>query len=187
MGNSQSEQTEEVDSSNEISLSPPVGYRVLGVQSQSPSSYTDLVAHFDFIVAANNVPLQTLDTTFIEIIKASEDKPLTLTIFNTKNHTLREVVVVPTRNWPGEGMLGATIRFDTFQDCDDQVVHVLDVEVNSPADIAGLQPMSDYILGTLEKVRVHSQSRCRRCCRIQIKNLFYFIRHSKMLMLSLVN
>lgn len=153
MGNSQSDQHEEVDSAvSQISLSPAVGYRILGVQSHSPASYTDLVAHFDFIVAANNIPLQTLDTTFIEIIKASEDKPLTLTIYNTKNHTLREVVVVPTRKWPGEGMLGATIRFDSFQDCDDQVVHVLDLEVNSPADIAGLKPGSDYMLGTLEKV-----------------------------------
>ncbi len=152
MGNSQSEQSQEVESTSQISLSPPVGYRVLGVQSQSPASYTDLVAHFDFIVAANNVPLQTLDTTFIEIIRASDEKPLTLTIYNTKNHTLREVVIVPTRNWPGEGMLGATIRFDSFQDCDDQVIRVTDIEANSPADIAGLKPISDFILGTLEKV-----------------------------------
>lgn len=78
---------------------------------------------------------------------------MTLTIYNTKNHTQREVVVVPSRKWPGEGMLGATIRFDSYEDCDDQLVHVLEVEVNSPAEIAGLQAGSDYLLGTLEKVR----------------------------------
>ena len=48
---------------------PPVGYRVLGIQSQSPASYTGLVAYFDFIVAANNVPLKAIDTTFIGLIK----------------------------------------------------------------------------------------------------------------------
>jgi hypothetical protein len=50
---------------------PPVGYRVLGVQAQSPASFTGLVAYFDFIVAANNVPLKAIDTTFITIIKVT--------------------------------------------------------------------------------------------------------------------
>lgn len=132
-------------------LEHKVGYRVLGVQSQSPASYCGLVAFFDFIVAANSVPLRTLDTTFIGIIKASEEKPLTLTVYNYKNNSLREVVLVPSRKWPGEGMLGATIRFDSFEDAEEQVVHVLEVESNSPAEIAGLQPMTDYLLGTAEK------------------------------------
>ena len=48
-----------------------VGYRILGVQPNSPTSYCSLVAHFDFIVAANSVPLKTLDTTFIELIRVS--------------------------------------------------------------------------------------------------------------------
>jgi hypothetical protein len=103
-------------------------------------------------VAANGVPLKTLDTTFIGIIKASEEKLLTLTIYNYKNRSIREVVLVPSRKWPGEGMLGATIRFDSFQDAEEHLIHVLEVEANSPADIAGLQPMTDYLLGTAEKV-----------------------------------
>lgn len=51
---------------------PPKGYRVLGVQAQSPASFTGLVAYFDFIVAANNIPLKSMDTTFISLIKVSE-------------------------------------------------------------------------------------------------------------------
>lgn len=50
-------------------LLSPVGYRVLGVQSQSPCSNLGFVAFFDFVIAANGVPLRTLDTTFIELIK----------------------------------------------------------------------------------------------------------------------
>jgi hypothetical protein len=50
---------------------PPVGYRVLGVQSNSPASFTGLVAYFDFIIAANNVPLKAIDTTFIGLIQVS--------------------------------------------------------------------------------------------------------------------
>lgn len=50
---------------------PEVGYRVLNVQSNSPASYTGLVSFFDFIVAANKIPLKALDTTFINIIKVT--------------------------------------------------------------------------------------------------------------------
>ncbi len=47
----------------------PVGYRVLGVQVNSPGANLGLVAFFDFIIAANGVPLRTVDTTFLELIK----------------------------------------------------------------------------------------------------------------------
>lgn len=94
-----------------------MGYRVLGVQPLSPAAKGGLVSFFDFIISANGVPLRSLDTTFIELIKvdglllffyvyaynclmvinvsntqASEDKPLPLTVYNCKNHSLREVV-----------------------------------------------------------------------------------------------
>lgn len=61
-------------------------------------------------------------------------------------------MIVPSRKWPGDGMLGVTIRFDNYKDAEDQVIHVLEVEANSPADIAGLQPGADYLLGTAERV-----------------------------------
>lgn len=60
MGNSQT--IEEAES---------VGYRVLGVQNDSPASNIGLVAFFDFIIAANNIPLRSLDFTFMEIIKVT--------------------------------------------------------------------------------------------------------------------
>jgi S1-C subfamily serine protease len=127
-----------------------VGYRVLGVQSNSPAAVGGLVSFFDFIVAANGVPLRTLDSTFVEIIKASEDKPLPLTVYNCKSHTLREIVLVPSRNWPGEGMLGVVIRFDSYHEADEHMCHVLEVEPHSPAELAGLQAQTDYLLGTAE-------------------------------------
>jgi len=129
-----------------------VGYRVLGVQPNSPAAKGGLVSFFDFIVAANGVPLKCLDGTFIELIQASEDKPLPLTVYNWKCGAFREVTLVPTRNWPGEGMLGVTIRFDTYHNAEEHLCHILDVEANSPAELAGLQPEKDYLLGTAEKV-----------------------------------
>ncbi len=58
MGNNNSQQDSE-----------HLGYRVLGVQPNSPAAQSGLVSFFDFIVAANGVPLKSLDTTFIELIK----------------------------------------------------------------------------------------------------------------------
>ena len=57
------------------------------------------------------------------ILKASEDRPLPLTVYNCKNHSLREVVLVPSKNWPGEGMLGVTIRFDTYFEAEEHLLH----------------------------------------------------------------
>ena len=48
-----------------------VGYRVLGVQANSPAAKGGLVSFFDFIVQANGIPLQCLDSTFIDLIKVS--------------------------------------------------------------------------------------------------------------------
>lgn len=49
-------------------------------------------------------------------------------------------------------MLGVVIRFDTYHEAEEHVCHVLDVEVNSPAELAGLQAQVDYLLGTAETV-----------------------------------
>lgn len=73
-------------------------------------------------------------------------------MYNCKSRTIRDVTVTPTRNWQGEGMLGVTIRFDSFHESEDHVIHILDVEPDSAAELAGLQPNDDYLLGTAEKV-----------------------------------
>lgn len=44
------------------------------------------------------------------------------------------------------------IKFDTFHDAEDNMCHVLDVDMNSPAELAGLQPLTDFLLGTTENV-----------------------------------
>ena len=47
---------------------------------------------------------------------------------------------------------GVTIRFDSYKDAEEQMLHVLEIETNSPAELAGLVPFKDYLLGTAEKV-----------------------------------
>jgi S1-C subfamily serine protease len=129
-----------------------VGYRVLGVQPNSPAATAGLVSFFDFVVAANSCPLKVLDQKFVDMIKDSEDKPLPLTIYNIKSETTRDVVITPRRGWGGQGMLGVTIRFDSFWRAEEALVRVLEVVPESPAELAGLEAEKDYLLGTAEKV-----------------------------------
>ncbi|KAG5175861.1 GRASP55/65 PDZ-like domain-containing protein [Tribonema minus] len=143
MGNTASDEGDE---------STCVGYRVLGVQPNSPASAVGLVSFFDFIVAANGIPLQQLDSTLMEMIKASENKPLPITVYNYKSDSLRSITITPSRKPYYEGMLGVTIRFDSYFQADDHLVRVLSVVKNSPAHIAGLMPETDYLLGTAERV-----------------------------------
>ena len=125
-----------------------VGYRVLGVQPDSPAAKVGLVSFFDFIVSANGVPFTAMDDTFVTVIKESEDKPLPLTVYNCKCHKTREVTLIPSRSWPGEGMLGVKIRFDSYTNAEENLCRVLSVAPNSPAELAGLKPQTDFLLGT---------------------------------------
>jgi len=133
------------------------GYRVLGVQPNSPASGVGFVPFFDFIVSANGVPLNKMDGTFMGMIKMSEDRPLPISIYNWKNNSLREVQIIPRKNWGGQGMLGVTIRFDTYFQADRKLVRVIEVVPHSPAHKAGLQPLKDYLLGTAERAFTDSE------------------------------
>ncbi|KAG1705190.1 hypothetical protein DVH05_004123 [Phytophthora capsici] len=128
------------------------GFRVLGIQEQSPASAVGFVSFFDFILEANGIRLDTKDATLMELIAQSEDRPMQLKVFNVKAQTTRELQLTPSRKWPGKGLLGVTIRFDSYEGAEDQLLHVLDVVESSPAQRAGLKADSDYLLGTPERV-----------------------------------
>ena len=67
---------------------------------------------------------------------------------NIKSNSQRLVEITPSSTWGGAGLLGVTIRLDDYGGADERLIRVLSVEHNSPAAIAGLVPMKDYLLGT---------------------------------------
>eukprot|EP00980_Cylindrotheca_fusiformis_P017631 scaffold5529_cov117-Cylindrotheca_fusiformis.AAC.8 len=73
---------------------------------------------------------------------------LNIVVWNIKSQEKRLVELVPNDDWPGAGLLGVTIRLDNYGGADERLIRVLEVEHNSPAAIAGLVPMQDYLLGT---------------------------------------
>ncbi|GLE04858.1 hypothetical protein PINS_up017332 [Pythium insidiosum] len=128
------------------------GFRVLGIQERSPASRAGLVSFFDFVVAANGIRLDTKDATFMELLAQSEERAMQIDVFNSKAQTTRQLLLTPSRRWHGKGLLGVTIRFDSFEHADDELLHVLHVAPGSPAETAGLEADVDYLLGTPHRV-----------------------------------
>ncbi|RWS15790.1 Golgi reassembly-stacking protein 2-like protein [Dinothrombium tinctorium] len=123
------------------------GYHVLRVQENSPGSSAGLQAYFDFIVSIGNTRLNQDNDALKEILKASIDRPVKMMVYNSKSQTVREVEITPSNTWGGQGLLGVSIRFCSFEGANEHVWHVLEVEPNSPAEKAGLQSNCDYIIG----------------------------------------
>ncbi|KAL0966388.1 hypothetical protein UPYG_G00294720 [Umbra pygmaea] len=123
------------------------GYHVLRVQENSPGHRAGLEPFFDFIVSINNERLNKDNDTLKDLLKASVEKPLRMLVYSSKTLELRESTVTPSNLWGGQGLLGVSIRFCSFEGANENVWHVLEVEPNSPAALAGLRPHTDYIIG----------------------------------------
>ncbi|XP_068197217.1 Golgi reassembly-stacking protein 2-like [Antennarius striatus] len=123
------------------------GYHVLRVQENSPGHRAGLEPYFDFIVSINNTRLNKDNDTLKDLLKASVEKPVKMLVYSSKTLELRESTVTPSNLWGGQGLLGVSIRFCSFEGANENVWHVLEVEPNSPAALAGLRPHTDYIIG----------------------------------------
>ncbi|XP_026169230.1 Golgi reassembly-stacking protein 1a [Mastacembelus armatus] len=133
--------------SSEGSEGGPYGYHVHGVQPNSPAEKAGLQPFFDFILSLDNKRLNKENDLLKELLKANMERAVKMEVYSTKTTRVRELEVVPSNMWGGQGLLGASVRFCSYQGASENVWHVLDVETSSPAALAGLQPYCDYIVG----------------------------------------
>uniref|UniRef100_A0A8D1C1J6 Golgi reassembly stacking protein 1 n=2 Tax=Sus scrofa TaxID=9823 RepID=A0A8D1C1J6_PIG len=124
------------------------GFHLHGVQENSPAQRAGLEPYFDFIITIGHSRLNKENDTLKALLKANVEKPVKLEVFNMKTMKVREVEVVPSNMWGGQGLLGASVRFCSFRRASEHVWHVLDVEPSSPASLAGLCPYTDYVVGS---------------------------------------
>ncbi|XP_071347464.1 Golgi reassembly-stacking protein 1a [Trachinotus anak] len=133
--------------SSEVSEGGTYGYHVHGVQPNSPAEKAGLQPFFDFILSLDNKRLNEENDLLKELLKANMERAVMMEVYSTKSTRVRELEVVPSNMWGGQGLLGASVRFCSYQGASENVWHVLDVEASSPAALAGLQPHCDYIVG----------------------------------------
>ncbi|KAF7385713.1 hypothetical protein HZH66_011555 [Vespula vulgaris] len=123
------------------------GYHVLRVQDDSPGQKAGLEAFFDFIVSIGNTRLDQDNHILKDLLKANVDKEVIITVYSSKTQSVRQTVIVPNMTWGGQGSLGVSVRFCSFEGANENVWHVLEVHPSSPAELAGLHPFTDYIIG----------------------------------------
>jgi len=135
-------------SSSEVPGGGSEGYHVLRVQEGSPGYKAGLEPFFDFIVSVESHRLDQDDDKLKEVLKSNVEKPVKLLVYSSKTRRVRESSITPSNLWGGQGLLGVSIRFCSFDGAAENVWHVLDVNPNSPADISGLRPHTDYVIGS---------------------------------------
>ncbi|CEM27830.1 unnamed protein product [Vitrella brassicaformis CCMP3155] len=129
------------------SQSAPGGFRIFKVCRHSPAERAGLEVFFDFITEVDGLQMVPDQTVFFNKIMESEGRQIKLAVYNCRCRNVRDVYVIPSK-WGGQGLLGATVRYDTFENCENQGVRVLDIFPRSPAAAAGLVPYKDWLLGT---------------------------------------
>jgi hypothetical protein len=172
-----------MESASEVLSRRGFAYRVLGMAAGSPCEGLGLVPWFDFITRAGGLDLVGSADSWNEdllgrAVAQADGGSIALQVLSIKNRTLRTVVLKP-RRWLGAGeggpaaagpagktgLAGLVVSYSTYAGAADNVVKVLGVSTNSPAHAAGLQPLTDYLLGTSAGALFRSQAGLVACVR----------------------
>lgn len=78
------------------------------------------------LCSSSSTFLQNKDNdTLKDLLKASVEKPVKMLVYSSKTLELRESTVTPSNLWGGQGLLGVSIRFCSFEGANENVWHVL--------------------------------------------------------------
>ncbi|KAK9454068.1 GRASP55/65 PDZ-like domain-containing protein [Dipodascopsis uninucleata] len=147
MGNEQSMQQ---GWNRESDLLESYGFRILKVKKGSLAEENGLESFFDFICGINGHQIEDGNAElFVQEIQNCAGKSVKFTVFTSKGQQLREVMVALPEKGESEEQkveLGMALQWAPLA-LSDVVFHVLNVQSGSPADKAGLQADSDFIIG----------------------------------------
>ncbi|CAG8983531.1 hypothetical protein HYALB_00004332 [Hymenoscyphus albidus] len=104
---------------------------------------------FDYIIGINGRVIDDSDPAlFAQEVRNCAGSTVTLGIWSAKGQRSRTLQIPIPASQP---TLGLALQWTSLSAAAN-IWHILDVPANSPADLAGLLPYSDYILGTPEGV-----------------------------------
>lgn len=85
-------------------------WHVLDVIEGSPADSAGLVPYGDYIIGWTQGPLRN-ENDFFQLIEQYVNHNLSLYVYNSDYDHTREVVIVPNRDWGGEGILGCGMGY----------------------------------------------------------------------------
>ncbi|KAF2200957.1 hypothetical protein GQ43DRAFT_449152 [Delitschia confertaspora ATCC 74209] len=134
-----------LDAGNEErnSSSNAAGFQVLrNVNPEVP-----LEPWFDFVIGINGRTIDNPDPNlFATEVRNCAGSTISLGVYSAKGQKIREIFLPIPAEKP---TLGLSLQWTPLSVVED-VWHILDVIPNSPADVAGLLPYGDYIIGSPE-------------------------------------
>jgi hypothetical protein len=102
---------------------------------------------FDFIIGINGRNIDNPDASlFVTEVRNCAGSTISLGVYGAKGQSVREMYVSVPHDVAQKG-LGLALQWSPLNMTDD-VWHILDVMPNSPADVAGLLPYGDYVIGS---------------------------------------
>lgn len=141
------------------------------VQDNGPGALAGLEPYFDFIISLDGVRLDTSShesesggetaaagaggDRLKQLLRRSLGRSVQAHVFSSKSNIVRLISITPRDDWGGQGLLGVSIRYCSFEKAREHVWHILEVSPNSPAQSAGLKSYSDFIIGADSLVQEH--------------------------------
>lgn len=77
------------------------------------------------MVAIENIRLDQDNDTLKNLLRKNIDQPIKMLIYSSKTQSVREVIITPSESWGGQGLLGISIRFCSFEGANENVWHIL--------------------------------------------------------------
>ncbi|KAI1323229.1 GRASP55/65 PDZ-like domain-containing protein [Xylariaceae sp. FL0255] len=103
-------------------------WHVLDVPSNSPADVAGLLPYSDYILGTPDATLYG-ESGLGELVDDYIGRPLKLWVYNNEYNVTREVEIVPSRDWGGEGALGCVLGFGAL--------HRLPPPLDEPVDAPG--------------------------------------------------
>ena len=85
-------------------------WHILDVLEGSPADSAGLVPYGDYIIGWTGGPLQS-EADFFQLIEQHAGRNVAMYVYNSDYDHTREVVIMPNRDWGGEGLLGCGVGY----------------------------------------------------------------------------
>jgi hypothetical protein len=126
------------------------GFRIYKLIKDSPLEKAGVKEMTDFIIPPDEVLNQK--NTFNDWILSLADKTIKMKIYSLLNRNFKEVEIKANPTGTKDGILGAGVKYEDYENADKRLLHVTSVIENSFAQSKlGLVPNDDYIIAVKTK------------------------------------